>query len=117
MTAHHARVVGHVGRGRHGSELSCLTWRGHCTRGLSEPIGGWLLLSWSVHVVVGPVHGLGFDPRHDGMSLELPDLLPQIPVRPLSIFIGVEGDVPTVVVSVLTRGNLGTGGSGKQILN
>ena len=66
-------------------QLRLLTWAGHSIGRLAEPVTGHVLPRGVV--LVGPVHRLGLDPRHDGVALELPDLLPQISVGLLSIFI------------------------------
>ena len=87
---------------------------GHSIGRLAEPVTGHVLTRGVV--LVGPVHGLGLDPRHDGMALELPHLLPQISVGLLRVLIRVEGDVPGIVQRTLAGCNLWTIGSRKQIL-
>ena len=99
--------------------LSYLAGRGDCRGRLAEPVGGGVvgpLTSLLAGELVGPVHRLRLDPGHDLLALELPHLLPQIPVGLLSVLVGVEGDVPGVVESVLTGDYLGATGARKQIL-
>ena len=85
--------------------------------GLSEPVRGGSVLTLLARELASRLgHGLGLDPRHDLLPLELPHLLPQVPVGLLSVFVGVEGDVPGVVESILTRDYLRAAGTGEQIL-
>ena len=99
--------------------LSYLAWRGDGRGWLAEPVGGGVvgpLTSLLAGELVGPVHRLRLDPRHDLLALELPHLLSQVPVGLLSVLVGVEGDVPGVVESVLAGDNLGAAGASEQIL-
>ena len=109
-------VLAVTARGTDGSQLSCSSRGRHRRSRLPEAVRHGAVLV-TLLVLSGPVHGLRLDPGHDRLALELPHLLPEIPVGSLGVLVGVEGDVPRVVKRVLTGDDLGTAWASEQILN
>lgn len=63
-----------------------------------------------------PIHRLGFDAGEDRPALELLDLLAEVAVRTLRIFVRFECDVPGVVVRKLAGYETGTVFAGEEVL-
>ena len=86
--------------------------RGLADGGRCDDRRGRVSILWQVD---GPTEqGLGFDPRHDGFPLEGLHILTEISVRSLRLLLGVEGNVPTVVVRKLETTPRGTVGVREQ---